>query len=228
MIPDKWNENSDAKGKTTGTWSPSSEFNLTDSKGNLLPNPDVYYGARDPRYSGYTVEKDRGLQLTLRAPTGSEINPSVDYSWKMPGDTGGDFYRENIANCNTSRMKWDDLITQEPGAMSGPTIQGIEELIAKDPAAQWDAVCKCVINSAFGTNSPRVFPIPLYDPYFYANGKLNGREADFKIANFLGFFVTHTGGNAIYGYVTDIVGVVDTTAGPAPENAFPKAIRLVQ
>jgi Flp pilus assembly protein TadG len=228
MIPDRWNENSDNKGKATGTWSPSSEFNLTDSKGNPLPNPDVYYNAKDPRYTGYTVERDRGMQLTLRAPTGGEINPSFYYSWKMPGDTGGDFYRENIANCNTARMKWDDVIIQEPGAMSGPTIQGIEELIAKDPAAQWDSVCKCVINSKFGTNSPRVFPIPLYDPYYYADGKLNGREADFKIANFLGFFVTHTGGNAIYGYVTDIVGVVDQTAGPAPVNSFPKAIRLVQ
>jgi hypothetical protein len=125
-------------------------------------------------------------------------------------------------------MKWGDRITQEPGAMSGPTIQGIDELIAKDPAAQWDSVCKCVINSQFGTNSPRVFPIPLYDPYFYADGKANGRVADFRIANFLGFFVTHTGGNAIHGYVTNIVGVVDRDAGPAPENTFPKAIRLVQ
>jgi Flp pilus assembly protein TadG len=228
MIPDKWVERTDDKGKTTGTWTPSSQFDLTDSKGTLLPNPDLYYGANDSRYSGYTVDRDRGTQLTLRAGTGDEINPSFYYSWKMPGDTGGDFYRENIANCNTSLMTWGDLITQEPGAMSGPTIQGVDELIAKDPAATWDSGCKCVINSKFGTNSPRVFPIPLYDPYYYALGKANGRVADFRIGNFLGFFVSSTSGNAIYGYVTDIVGVVNTTSGPAPANAFPKAIRLVQ
>ena len=228
MIPDKWNENMDDKGKATGTWTPGSQFDLVDSKGVPLTNPDVYYGANDPRYTGYTVANDVGTNLTLRAGTGDEINPSFYYSWKMPGDTGGDFYRENIANCNTSLMTWGDLITQEPGAMSGPTIQGVDALIAQDPGAYWDTSCKCVAGSQFGTNSPRVFPIPLYDPYYYALGKVNGRVADFRIANFLGFFVSSTSGNAIYGYVTNIVGVVDKDAGPAPAAAFPKAIRLVQ
>ena len=228
MIPDKWVENVDAKGKATGTWSPSSEYNAFDSKGVPLTNPDAYHDANAGNYSGYTVANDVGKHLTLRAGTGDEINPSFYYSWKMPGDTGGDFYRENIANCNTSLMKWGDAITQEPGAMNGPTIQGIDELIAKDPAAQWDTSCNCVINSKFGTNSPRVFPIPLYDPAFYAVGKANGRVADFRIANFLGFFVSDTAGNSIRGYVTNIVGVVKADAGPAPANAFPKAIRLVQ
>ena len=37
----------------------------------------------------------------LRAGTGNNIEPSFYYSWKMPGDVGGDFYRENIADCNT-------------------------------------------------------------------------------------------------------------------------------
>jgi Flp pilus assembly protein TadG len=228
MIPDKWNEKVNDKGVPTGTWSPSSEFNLTDNKGVPLANPDVYYGADDPRYTGYTTDKDRGTKLQLRAGTGDQPNPSFYYSWKMPGDTGGDFYRENIANCNTSIITWGDLITQEPGAMSGPTIQGMDALIAKDPDAKWDTGCKCVINSKFGdSTSPRIFPIPLFDPYYYANGKLNGREADFRVANFLGFFVESTTGNSVNGYVTDIVGIVNST-NAAPANAFPKAIRLVQ
>jgi Flp pilus assembly protein TadG len=229
MIPDKWIENVDEKGNPTGSWSPSSEFNAFDNHNAPLPNPDQYYDANDSRYTGYTTANDRGTKLVLRAGTGDNINPSFYYSWKMPGDTGGDFYRENIANCNRSIITMGDAIVQEPGAMSGPTIQGIDDLIAKDPSAQWDKVCKCVINSKFGdgSNSPRVFPIPLYDPYYYSLGKSNGRVADFKIANFLGFFVESTGGNAINGYVTDIVGIVNTTSN-APANAFPKAIRLVQ
>ena len=111
--------------------------------------------------------------------------------------------------------------------MSGPTIQGIEALIAKDPGAYWDTYCNCVKGSAYST-SPRVFPIPLYDPDYYAEGRANGRAADFKIANFLGFFADHTQGNAIWGRVTNVTGVVDRTAGEAPTNAFPMAIRLVQ
>ena len=112
--------------------------------------------------------------------------------------------------------------------MVGPTVQGVQALIDQDPNAQWDTSCKCVKNSAFGTNSPRVFPIPLYDPGYYASGKLNGRDADFKVANFLGFFVDSLSGNSVQGHITDIVGVIDTSAGPAPAAAFPKAIRLVQ
>jgi hypothetical protein len=173
------------------------------------------------------VANDVGTTLTLRAGTGDQVNPSFYYSWKMPGDTGGNFYRDNIADCNTSIITWGDPIIQEPGDKTGPTIQGVDALIAKDPNARWDNLCKCVLDSAFGTNSPRVFPIPLYDPYFYALGKANGRVADFRIANFLGFFVDRVSGNSIFGHITNIVGVVNTT-NSAPIAAFPKAIRLVQ
>jgi len=227
MIPDKWIENSDSKGKPTGTWTPDSTFDAFDNHGNPLPNPDTYNNVTQTGYSGYTVARDLGMALTLRAGTGGNIVPSFYYSWKMPGDTGGDFYRDNIANCNNSVIKYGDPIVQEPGDMMGPTIQGIEALIAKDPGARWDTSCNCVKDSAFGT-SPRVFPIPMYDPYKYSLGKQNGRSADYSVANFLGFFADHVSGNSIYGRVTNVVGVVDPDAGPVPDLLFPKAIRLVE
>jgi hypothetical protein len=166
--------------------------------------------------------------LVLRAATGDEINPSFYYSWKMPGEIGGNFYRDNIANCNQSRIIRGAVIIQEPGAMQGPTVQGIEELIAKDPNAYWDEGCKCVKGSNATGQSPRVFPIPLYDPDYYAEGKANGRDADFIIANFLGFFVDRVQGNGIYGRVTRITGMVDEGAAMAPDDSLPMAIRLVQ
>jgi Flp pilus assembly protein TadG len=223
MIPDKWKE------VGTPPWDTGDTFDMYDSKDNLLPvsKRDVYVPADQPGYTGYTVARDKGTPLVLRAGTGSNINPSFYYSWKMPGDVGGDFYRENIANCNQAVMHWKDLIVQEPGDKSGPTIQGIEALIAKDPSARWDGTCNCVKGSNFNT-SPRVFPIPLYDPDYYSTGKVNGRPADFRIANFLGFFADHVSGNQIYGVITNVTGLVDPNAGPAPENAFPTAIRLVQ
>ena len=111
--------------------------------------------------------------------------------------------------------------------MSGPTIQGIEELIAQDPNATWDTTTNQVINSA-KEPSPRVFPIPLYDPEYYAVGKKNGRNADYKVANWIGFFADRVVGNQIYGRITPILGVIDPNAGPAPAGSFPMAIRLVQ
>ena len=169
----------------------------------------------------------------LRAGTGDQPEPSFYFSWKMSNDIGGNFYRENIANCNTEVIAYDPnnpyIMIQEPGNKAGPTLQGIQDLIDKDPSAIWDSGCKCLKNSAYSGQSPRVFPIPLFDPQFYADGKANGREADFKLANFLGFFADYVEGNGrIHGIITTITGVVDQTAGPAPADMFPKAIRLVQ
>jgi Putative Flp pilus-assembly TadE/G-like len=217
MIPDKWIENNKPANGT---------YDKYDNKNNLLPDADVYHDAMQPNYTGYTTARDAGTTLTLRAGTGDEVNPSFYFSWKMPGDTGGNFYRDNIATCNKAVMHWNDKIIQEPGDKSGPTVQGIQALIDQDPKARWDTTCMCVKDSAFAI-SPRVFPIPLYDPEFYADGKANGRVADFRIANFLGFFAMPPIGNKIPGIITQIVGLVDETA-PAPPNTFSKAIRLVQ
>jgi len=211
-----------------GPWTPDKTFDIVDKHGNPLPKPDEYVNWHNPGYTGYSREVDVGLRLVLRAGTGDQLNPSFYFSWKMPGDTGGDFYRENIANCNQSTITPDTMMIQEPGDMSGPTIQGIQALIDKDPLAVWDDSCLCLKNSAYTGQSPRVFPIPLYDPEVYADGKANGREATFKIASFLGFFADHIEGNRIYGVTTTIVGLVDPNAGPAPPNSFAVAIRLVK
>jgi Putative Flp pilus-assembly TadE/G-like len=231
MIPDKWIENVDAKGNPDGPWTTSSTFDAYDNHNNPLPNPDVYIPAGQPGYTGYTVANDVGTPLVLRAGTGDQANPSFYFSWKMSNDVGGDFYRENIAQCNQEVLVYDKdhpyYMIQEPGDKAGPTLQGIKDLIAKDPDAKWDTSCKCV-QSNFA-QSPRVFPIPLFNPQYYAAGKANGRNADFKLANFLGFFADYVENNGkIHGIITNIVGVVKDTPTTAPTDLFPKAIRLVQ
>jgi hypothetical protein len=106
-------------------------------------------------------------------------------------------------------------------------------LIAKDPSAVWEpgpplgSGCNCV-RSTYPGQSPRVFPIPLYDPAYYAAGKANGRPADFRIANFLGFFAEYVSGNKIYGYITNVTGIVAPNSGDVPATLFPVAIRLVK
>jgi len=232
MIPDKWIEKVDSHGNPDGPWTTGSSFDEFDNHNNPLPNPDVYIPAGYPGYTGYTVANDVGTQLVLRAGTGDQPNPSFYYSWKMPGDTGGSFYRDNIDMCNQSVISYNKdnpyYMTQEPGNMAGPTAQGINDLINQDLGAKWDSTCKCVTGSKF-SQSPRVFPIPLFNPQYYAEGKANGRDASFELANFLGFFADHVdGNNRIYGIITTIIGVVDPNAGPAPADAFARAIRLVE
>ena len=216
-IPDRWVENSIPKNDT---------FDRYDNKGVLLPNADVYIEPDQPGYVGYDSIADKGTPLMIRAGTGNNIEPSMYWSWKMEEAIGGDFYRGNIANCNQAVYSYMSPMQPEPGAMAGPTGDGIDDLIAKDPNARWDEGTKKVITDLHPT--PRIFPIPLYDPDFYQSGKANGRDASLRMANWVGFFVERRDGNNVFGRIVPILGVIDPDAGPAPAGTFPRAIRLVQ
>lgn len=179
-VPDKWIENQ------TPPYSADDTFDLVDSKGNPLPNPDVYIPFGQADYTGYT-EQDFGSELVLKAGDGT-IAPG----WYLPvalGDgRGANDFRSNISNCNAAVVDVLDLVVAEPGNMTGPTRQGIEELINQDPNAFWNAQTNRVEGSAYPV-SPRVVTMPLFDPEYYDVGKQNGRNADLKVANFIGFFV---------------------------------------
>jgi Flp pilus assembly protein TadG len=230
-IPDKWLEN----GTTPSL--PTDNFDRYDKKGNLLSPADKYEPAyldpqgtqKNPNYAGYNMETNRGVKLVLRAGQGNDIQPSFYFSLAMTADTGGDDYRWNIANCNHSIYHWSDPLVQEPGDKEGPTIQGIQELIDRDPGASWNESTNTVQNSKYGDRqSPRVFPIPLYDPDYYDYGKETGRVASLKVANWIGFFVEYIGnGSEIHGRIIPIGGIRDKTFSGGID-AFPKTIRLVQ
>jgi hypothetical protein len=220
-IPDKWDENTDPP------WTADSVFDHYDSQGNTVPNADEYIPVGQPGYEGYDATEDKGALLTIRAGTGNNIQPTFYYSWAMPPDTGADWYEENIASCNQTQIPQGYVMTQEPGNMVGPTVAGIDNLIAQDPTAYWDdGQCNCV-KSPLG-RSPRVFPIPLYDPQEYDNGKVSGRNATLVMVGWIGFFVEGRDGNDVYGRITPILGVIDGDAGPAPDGAFARAVRLVE
>jgi hypothetical protein len=215
-IPDKWIENKNPP------WTINSTFDRYDNKGKVIPNADVYI---PPSATYHTwTDADKGTPFILRAGSGNNIEPTFYYSWKMPGDTGGDFYRDNISGCNTAVVPMNSPMVQEPGNMVGPTIQGVQLLMDQDPNAYWNG---SRVVSTLG-KSPRVFPIPLYDPDVYQNGKTNGRGADLVSRNWIGFFLETINGNEVTGRLVPITGVIDNNAGPAPEGVFPRAIRLVR
>ena len=217
-IPDKWEEHQDPE------WTFNSTFHRYDNKGNVIANPDVYI---PPSATHQTwTEDDAGTYFVLRSGTGNNIFPTMYYSWKMPGDIGGDFYSDNIAGCNPTTIGLNKVMQQEPGAMEGPTVQGLRILYDKDPYAYFDHDQKRVV-SEFG-QSPRVFPIPLFDPDAYENGKQNGRDATLISRNWLGFFLEGFNGNEAYGRIVPITGVIDNSLPMAPDGVYPRAIRLVR
>jgi hypothetical protein len=221
-IPDKWIEKQDPGGFDSLT----STFDMYDNHGNPLENQDIYIDADHDGYTGYNAIRDKGMELMIRAGTGNDIMPSFYFSYAMGGLTGADDYRWNIANCNTTIMGYGDLLLMEPGNMMGPTLDGIDDLLAQDPSAYWDTGYNRVVTTK--TPSPRVVAIPLYDPVYYDTGKLNGRTADLKVAQYMGFFIERREGNSVYGRITPISGLIKGGVGPAPTGAFPAAIRLVE
>jgi hypothetical protein len=218
-IPDKWIENGSPPYDPTDTFAPPDRY--------VPAYNDAVPRVANADYTGYNSERDKGTELMIRAGTGNNIEPTMYFSLAMTDDTGASDYRNNIANCNTTKYKWGDLLIQEPGNMVGPTKQGIADLIGQDPHAEWNDSTDTVDGSAFGNHSPRIFPIPLYDPVYYDTGKRNGRNADLKTANWIGFFATRVVGNNIYGRIIPLAGTYDKN-GPAPNAALPRAIRLIQ
>ena len=219
-IPDKWDENQDPE------WTPESEFQRYDNHGDLVEDADEYIPPGQAGYAGYNPNEDKGTVLVLRAGTGTNIQPTFYYSWKMPGEIGADFYEENISHCNQAVFNPGSEMIQEPGNMVGPTVQGVEDLMAQDPTAHWDDVHERVV-SPLG-RSPRIFPIPLYDPDLYDQGKVNGRNATLIMRNWIGFFVEELNGNEVKGRIVPILGTIDEDAGPAPDGIFPMAIQLIE
>jgi Flp pilus assembly protein TadG len=220
-IPDRWTE------IQTPAFDPEDSFDLFSKKNVRMSNPDIYVGPGDPEtYTGYNAVRDRGMRVRLKADNGSKIAPSFYYPYAIPGSNGAADYREAIAGCNTTVMEMGDLYDSEPGMMTGPTKQGMDDLIALDPDARWDETNKRVISNKHP--SPRVRAIPLFDPEYYQDGKLNGRNASLKFVNYLGFFIEEMQGNEIYGRIVPIGGLNTGTGGPAPTGAFPMYIRLVQ
>jgi Flp pilus assembly protein TadG len=209
-IPDRWIE------KQTPPFDPEDGY----------ASGDVYIGPMDKvNYTGYDAERDKGIEVRLKADNNTKLAPSFYYPYAVPGSTGASDYRWNIGHCNTNVMRFGEVYNPEPGNMVGPTKQGMDDLIALDPTAYWDDATDTVVSPM--KPSPRVRAIPLFDPDYYANGKQTGRNASLKFVNYLGFFIEKMDGNEIYGRITPIGGLSGGTAGP-PSAIFPAYIRLVQ
>ena len=221
-IPDRWRE------MHTPAFDPEDEFATIDKKGVPLGVRDVYIGPHDAvNYTGYNAERDRGMSVVLKADNGSKLAPSMYQVWDMEGgNRGSDDVRDSIAGCNTQILGFGDTFVHKPGMQSGPVDQGIADLLAKDPDAYWDETTQKPV-SPLG-KSPRVVAIPLFDPVYYEEGKVSGRNASLKFVNYLGFFIEEMRGKEVIGRITPISGLRQGGLGPAPAGAFPQTIRLVQ
>jgi hypothetical protein len=217
-VADRWIE------RQTPSWDPGDTFTAFPKNPSVLP--DIFRTVDRSDYTGFNAANDKGLQVVIRAATTGQISPSYYYPLALADSSGAGDYEWNIANCNTSVLHFFDLLTAEAAGMEGPTAQGIQELIAQDPSAYWDAGAGKVVSSMQPT--PRVKLLPVFDPYYFDTGKKAGRLTDLKASNFVGIFIEGLQGSDVVARVVPARGKLDAAASSAPVGSFPRVIRLVQ
>lgn len=201
--------------------------------------PPDYYEPFDPMNpsptaTGYT-EADKGLQLIIKGYQGN--NPEMpNPSWYYPialFNTGGNAYRDAIATCvdPTEIFAIGDVVPVEPGAMVGPTKQGIDALIAQAPTHAWHVANKCVVDTAAPDpnlclgGSARLRPVPMMAP---PDAPAKGGRKDVPIMNWAAVFVEGMQGNDVVVRFAGYSGVEPYQNPSGGVTGLPKVIRLVE
>jgi Flp pilus assembly protein TadG len=218
-IPDRWDE-------AGGGGNDPDDYNPEDGD-NYVPwqNTETDPVSYNDNFTGYSA-MDIGEQVTIKSnDANGGLNPSWYYPWRPPNQAGGDDYRTNINSCVDPRIGYSVgmQVDAEPGNMVGPTNQGFKDLIGEDPHAVWNENLNCITDAAESLStdggacrsSPRVRPVPLFDP---RESPLNGAKP-FTFTNFAGIFVEGFQGNNVIvrwiGYTAlQPATEDDATAGP--------------
>jgi hypothetical protein len=218
-IPDRWHEAGGA-GNSPDSFDPElGDYYVP----WMVPDSDPAEYNTD--FTGYT-QNDIGEQIVIKSNGGGgDYNPSWYYPWRPPGQQGGEDYRVNVASCVDPTIDYGvgQLVLTEPGNMQGPTVQGFDDLLGQDPTAVWNEQLGCITDATESLSgdasncrsSPRIRPVPLFDP---TAGPANG-ASDFEFTNFAGIFVEGIVGNEVVARWIGYTGVEPAdpngiTAGP--------------
>lgn len=202
-----------------------------DTNGNgLLDVGEVY----DPIGTGYIAPNDVGETIILKVGNPHQaVTPGIFYPVDFPplnndyGEkplTGGDWYRQWISDCEPYPVGVGSQLQLEPGNMVGPTVQGMENLVAMDPGAYWDPVEHTIKNSAFAL-SPRIGLVPFFDPTLPPE---SGRNY-VTVTKVAAFFIEAVGpASQVQGRFIQITQQGLPCEGSGNAHSFIKAIVLVE
>ena len=260
-VADRWDENWENGAPNSGPWTPTSVFDKYTKQGNdMVPDPavttpDAYVAptATDPGTGLTPFDADGnptpeyGLQLTLKIGSSEDrISSGWFQALALPNadgspSSGGSDYRNNIANCNPNVISIGDTIPTEQGNMIGPTNSGVEDLVAKDPSANWNTSTKSLQGSCapgicpdglYHTQSPRIVPVVLFDIDSFFAGSPNGKTS-VTVANLMGFFVEsmvngNKGSKNVVGRLVAIPGVTKGSSNVDESASFLRTVLLVR
>jgi Flp pilus assembly protein TadG len=201
-----------------------------DANGNGAFDPGEAY---DPDGTGYIAPNDVGSQIVLKVGNPAQtIAPGQFYPINFPplnNDegmkplTGGSWYSQWIADCSPYMIDIGDQLQLEPGNMVGPTMHGMDDLIALDPGARWDPGSKSIVGSAF-SQSPRIGLVPFFDP---TTPPTSGRNY-VTVSKIGAFFIEDVqGGGAVTGRFIQIT-TSGVPCGTGLGSALVKGIVLIE
>lgn len=227
-LPDGWDDAND-----NGVYDPGELYDQTNTGyGSDWRDGQPSNNGVDP--NGTTYQDDFGRPLVIKEGSPNEaIVSSWYFPWDIPrvdGDppVGADRYRWNIANCNSSIVQLGEEYMVENGNMTGPTKQGVEDLIAQDKHAEWDGDADSVVGSSYRPwkASPRVVKIPLFDP----TRQVDPGKKPIVFNNFTDFWIEGMQGKDVVGrfLFASGLGVGSTGTGGAQEGPFLKYVHLVE
>ncbi len=196
---------------------------------NTSTDPVTY----NDNYTGYS-SADVGTQITLKSNTANgDMQPFWYYPWRPPNQAGADDYRTNVRSCvdPTAEYSVNQSVAVEPGNMAGPTMQGFRDLMDLDPHATWNSQMNCITdasealstNASYCRSSPRVRPIPLFDPRY---GPETAAET-FKFTNFAGIFVEEIKGKDVIARWIGYTALRPAAPGTTSTTPF-KVLQLVE
>lgn len=247
-IPDKWLE----LRPNPSDWTPDDTFERYDRHSQALLNPADYYerpgapgGTYGPDGTGFTRESvttggDHGRYIVIKAGNPAQ---SIAPGWYFPvvinpaEGPGGDNYRENIASCDATVIGPGTVLDVEPGNMVGPTRQGVQDLIAQDPLADWDPnlygpgqggiVGGCMASGTCAI-SPRLVAVPVFDPDAWDFAGEHGRTT-VTVTKLIGLFIDdNMPGNDVAGWITHYPSAPRGGMAENPGAAFVISIVLVR
>lgn len=209
-------------------WAIPDRWDDTDLDG-VYDDGEVY----DPIATGYNAPVDIGATITLKVGNPQQaINSGVFFPVNYPPIdkypesplTGGAWYETWIAECEPYLVEAGDRLQIEPGNMVGPTVHGMDDLYALDPAAQWDATTNSIINSNFGL-SPRVGLVPFFDP---SQPPESGRNW-VTVTKIGAFFIEQVGpGSQVRGRFIQVTTQGERCEGDGNGTSFIKGIALIE
>ncbi len=150
-------------------WDEGIDYYSPDSTGYGSP----FRNAGHTGDNGENRTNDFGWQIQVKGGGPNDegccpgTGPSWYYLWAF-GGPGGANVRDNIRNrCdNDNVISTGEDYDVEPGNLHGPVKQGINDLIAMDPDAEWSDACDCVVNSVHPDwrQSEQIGIIPVFHP----------------------------------------------------------------